>query len=89
MQSSPGFVLKGPPANAREGEVVKQHGQMVPVRRLGEWWELGPLCVFLASDASQIHHRAELHHRRRRPRWRASDPRVLCHGIRWKTDEGA
>jgi 2-deoxy-D-gluconate 3-dehydrogenase len=49
----PGFVLKGPPANEREAEAAKRHGQMVPVRRLGEWWELGPLCVFLASDASQ------------------------------------
>jgi 2-deoxy-D-gluconate 3-dehydrogenase len=49
----PGFVLKGPPANEREAESAKQRGQMVPVRRLGEWWELGPLCVFLASDASQ------------------------------------
>jgi NAD(P)-dependent dehydrogenase (short-subunit alcohol dehydrogenase family) len=49
----PGFVLKGPPANAQEAERAKQHGQMVPVRRLGEWWELGPLCVFLASDASR------------------------------------
>jgi 2-deoxy-D-gluconate 3-dehydrogenase len=49
----PGFVLKGPPTNEREAESAKRHGQMVPVRRLGEWWELGPLCVFLASDASQ------------------------------------
>jgi NAD(P)-dependent dehydrogenase (short-subunit alcohol dehydrogenase family) len=49
----PGFVLKGPPANAGEAEAAKRHGQMVPVRRLGEWWELGPLCVFLASEASQ------------------------------------
>jgi NAD(P)-dependent dehydrogenase (short-subunit alcohol dehydrogenase family) len=49
----PGFVLKGPPANERDAEAAKRHGQMVPVRRLGEWWELGPLCVFLASDASQ------------------------------------
>jgi len=49
----PGFVRKGPPANEREAELAKQHGQMIPVRRLGEWWELGPLCVFLASDASR------------------------------------
>jgi NAD(P)-dependent dehydrogenase (short-subunit alcohol dehydrogenase family) len=49
----PGFVLKGPPADERDAEAAKRHGQMVPVRRLGEWWELGPLCVFLASDASQ------------------------------------
>ena len=50
----PGFVLKGPPANEREAEAAKRHGQMVPVRRLGERWELGPLCVFLASDASRF-----------------------------------
>ena len=49
----PGFVLKGPSANEREAETAKQHGRMVPVQRLGEWWELGPLCVLLASDASQ------------------------------------
>ena len=49
----PGFVLKGPPADEREAELAKRHGQMIPVRRLGEWWELGPLCVYLASDASQ------------------------------------
>jgi NAD(P)-dependent dehydrogenase (short-subunit alcohol dehydrogenase family) len=48
----PGFVLKGPPASAQEAEAARRHGQMVPVRRLGEWWELGPLCVFLASEAS-------------------------------------
>ncbi len=28
-------------------------GQFVPVRRLGEWWELGPLAVYLTSDASR------------------------------------
>ena len=27
-------------------------GNRIPVRRLGEWWELGPLAVYLASDAS-------------------------------------
>jgi NAD(P)-dependent dehydrogenase (short-subunit alcohol dehydrogenase family) len=48
----PGFVLKGPPADEHEAAVNRQRGQMVPVRRLGEWWELGPLCVFLASEAS-------------------------------------
>jgi 2-deoxy-D-gluconate 3-dehydrogenase len=48
----PGFVLKGPPADEQEATVARQRGQLVPVRRLGEWWELGPLCVFLASDAS-------------------------------------
>lgn len=48
----PGTIQKGPPANDDEAALAKQRGSMVPVRRLGEWWELGPLCVFLASDAS-------------------------------------
>lgn len=49
----PGTVQKGPPANETEAALAEQRGRMVPVRRLGEWWELGPLCVFLASDASR------------------------------------
>jgi 2-deoxy-D-gluconate 3-dehydrogenase len=49
----PGTVQKGPPANAQEAADRERLGRMVPVGRLGEWWELGPLCVFLASDASQ------------------------------------
>lgn len=49
----PGTVQKGPPADAQEAEARRRQGQMVPVRRLGEWWEVGPLCVFLASDASR------------------------------------
>ena len=48
----PGTVQKGPPADEQEAADVMRRGQFVPVRRLGEWWELGPLCVFLASDAS-------------------------------------
>lgn len=49
----PGTIQKGPPADAQEAEARRRQGQMVPVRRLGEWWEPGPLCVFLASDASR------------------------------------
>ncbi len=49
----PGFVQKGPPADEQEAEVRQRQGQMVPVRRLGAWWELGPLCVFLAAEASR------------------------------------
>jgi 2-deoxy-D-gluconate 3-dehydrogenase len=49
----PGTVQKGPPADAHAAALAEQRGRMVPVRRLGEWWELGPLCVFLASDASR------------------------------------
>ncbi len=49
----PGFVSQRPAANEREEQMRKQRGDRIPVRRLGEWWELGPLCVYLASDASK------------------------------------
>jgi 3-oxoacyl-[acyl-carrier protein] reductase len=48
----PGFVSQRPAANDQEAEIRHNRGLFIPVRRLGEWWELGPLAVFLASDAS-------------------------------------
>ncbi|MCZ6711354.1 MAG: SDR family NAD(P)-dependent oxidoreductase [Gammaproteobacteria bacterium] len=48
----PGFVAQQPPSNDQDVEIRRQRGIRIPVRRLGEWWELGPLAVFLASDAS-------------------------------------
>ncbi len=48
----PGYVAQRPPANEREEATYKQRGSRIVVRRLGEWWELGPLAVYLASDAS-------------------------------------
>jgi NAD(P)-dependent dehydrogenase (short-subunit alcohol dehydrogenase family) len=48
----PGFVLQAPPEGAEAQQIAEQRGSRIPVRRLGEWWELGPLCVYLASDAS-------------------------------------
>jgi NAD(P)-dependent dehydrogenase (short-subunit alcohol dehydrogenase family) len=48
----PGFVLQAPPQGDQAQEIAHQRGVRIPVRRLGEWWELGPLCVYLASDAS-------------------------------------
>jgi len=48
----PGFVLQAPPADEPARTIAQQRGDRIPVRRLGEWWELGPLCVYLASDAS-------------------------------------
>lgn len=48
----PGFVAQGPAQSDREEQLRAQRGARIPVRRLGEWWELGPLAVFLASDAS-------------------------------------
>ncbi len=49
----PGFVQQSAPADERAAEIVAQRGARIPVRRLGEWWELGPLAVYLASDASR------------------------------------
>ncbi|HUS82002.1 MAG TPA: SDR family NAD(P)-dependent oxidoreductase [Dehalococcoidia bacterium] len=48
----PGFVAQAPAATPEEAEQRRQRGRFVPVQRLGEAWELGPLAVFLASDAS-------------------------------------
>jgi NAD(P)-dependent dehydrogenase (short-subunit alcohol dehydrogenase family) len=48
----PGFVSQAPSANEQEAEARRQRGRFMPVQRLGEAWEMGPLAVFLASDAS-------------------------------------
>ncbi|MDE0691195.1 MAG: SDR family NAD(P)-dependent oxidoreductase [Gammaproteobacteria bacterium] len=49
----PGFVAQQPARDEREAATRKQRGARIPVRRIGEWWELGPLAVYLASDASR------------------------------------
>lgn len=48
----PGFVSQSPARNDEEEAMRKQRGRFITVRRLGEAWELGPLAVFLCSDAS-------------------------------------
>ena len=48
----PGFVAQRPAETDAERATYATRGARIPVRRLGEWWELGPLCVYLASDAS-------------------------------------
>jgi len=48
----PGFVAQREAENDRERQERHKRGIRIPVRRLGEWWELGPLAVYLASDAS-------------------------------------
>lgn len=48
----PGFVAQRPPANQQEADFMEQRGRFMPVRRIGEAWELGALAVFLSSDAS-------------------------------------
>ncbi len=48
----PGFVAQREAESEQEEQIRAQRGARIPVRRLGEWWELGPLAVYLASDAS-------------------------------------
>lgn len=48
----PGFVAQREADSDQERQIRAQRGARIPVRRLGEWWELGPLAVYLASDAS-------------------------------------
>jgi 2-deoxy-D-gluconate 3-dehydrogenase len=49
----PGYINQRPPRDEQEAEVRRNRGVRVPIRRLGEWWELGPLALFLTSDASR------------------------------------
>lgn len=48
----PGFVRQAPARNEREEIFARTQGGYLPAQRLGEAWELGPLAVYLASDAS-------------------------------------
>jgi len=48
----PGFVAQSPARDDEEAAMRKQRGRFITVRRLGDAWELGPLAVFLCSDAS-------------------------------------
>ncbi len=48
----PGFVRQAPARNEQEQIFAQTRGRYLPAQRLGEAWELGPLAIFLASDAS-------------------------------------
>lgn len=48
----PGFILQRPPESDEERDQAAQRGRFNTAGRLGEAWELGPLAVFLCSDAS-------------------------------------
>ncbi|MEX1255572.1 MAG: SDR family NAD(P)-dependent oxidoreductase [Dehalococcoidia bacterium] len=48
----PGFVAQRPARNDEEAAMMSTRGRYIPAKRLGEAWELGPLAVYLASDAS-------------------------------------
>ena len=49
---TPGLVAQSPPATGEEAAAIRQRGRFITARRLGEAWELGPLALFLCSDAS-------------------------------------
>ncbi|HKS91350.1 MAG TPA: SDR family NAD(P)-dependent oxidoreductase [Tepidiformaceae bacterium] len=49
----PGFVAQHSPESQEEADQVAARGRFNTVGRIGEAWELGPLAVFLASDASR------------------------------------
>jgi len=48
----PGFVAQRPAQNEQVAEFMNARARYFPVQRIGEAWELGPLAVYLASDAS-------------------------------------
>ena len=48
----PGFVLQKTLEDPDEIARAQNQGSRIPVGRVGEAWELGPLAVYLASDAS-------------------------------------
>ncbi|MDZ7728352.1 MAG: SDR family oxidoreductase [Dehalococcoidia bacterium] len=48
----PGFIVQAPPETDEQKDTIRSRGRFNPAGRLGEAWELGPLAVFLASDAS-------------------------------------
>jgi NAD(P)-dependent dehydrogenase (short-subunit alcohol dehydrogenase family) len=48
----PGFVAQAPPRDDEERQRRAERGKFITARRLGEAWELGPLAVYLCSNAS-------------------------------------
>jgi gluconate 5-dehydrogenase len=48
----PGFVAQRPAGNDAFDRVLQNIARFVPAQRVGQAWELGPLAVYLASEAS-------------------------------------
>ena len=48
----PGFVTQSPARNEQGAIFAQTRGRYIPAQRLGQAWELGPLAIFLASEAS-------------------------------------
>ena len=49
----PGFVLQKYLDSDDEISAMRGRGRFIPAGRVGEAWELGPLALYLASDASR------------------------------------
>lgn len=49
----PGYVAQRPPVSVEEEAAYAERGRFIPAGRIGRATELGPLAVFLASDASR------------------------------------
>ena len=50
---APGFFAKGPATTDEERAERRERGKYIPVGRIGEAEEIGPLAVFLVSDAAE------------------------------------
>ena len=48
----PGFVAQRPAESEEVAAFMSARARFFPVQRIGEAWELGPLAVYLASEAS-------------------------------------
>ncbi len=48
----PGFVAQRPAETPEIAAMTQSRARYFPVQRIGEAWELGPLALYLASDAS-------------------------------------
>ena len=48
----PGYISQHEPESQEEYERVQSRGNFNTIRRLGEAWEMGPLAVYLCSEAS-------------------------------------
>ena len=56
----PGFVLQKYLDSDEEISATRSRGRFIPAGRVGEAWELGPLALYLASDAAKFVSGSEL-----------------------------
>jgi NAD(P)-dependent dehydrogenase (short-subunit alcohol dehydrogenase family) len=49
---APGFFAQSPPTTDEEAELQRERGRFIPVGRIGQAHEIGPLAVLLVSDGA-------------------------------------